>query len=213
MDMKIEVVILPVSDVDRAKAFYEKLRFRMDIDYAPNESYRIIQFTPPGSDASIIFGKGVTSAKPGSVDHLLMVVADIGAARDQLLSHGVQVSEVFHDVGGGLDGGFHSGTERRVKGADPERRSYGSYASFNDPDGNHWLLQEIRQRLPGRVTSASLDGKINDILLDALKNASAAHGLHEKEIGKPDPDWPQWYARHMTQTFANAGYHLTGPYA
>ena len=150
MDMKLEVVVIPVSDVDRAKRFYEKLGFRLDIDYVANKEYRVIQFTPPGSQASIIFGKGVTSAQPGSIDRLVLAVDDIDAACREILSHGVDVSEVFHDAGGGLGGGFHAGTDGRAPGPDPEGRSYASYASFNDADGNGWLLQEIKERLPGR---------------------------------------------------------------
>ncbi len=150
MDMKLEVLVVPVSDVDRAKAFYEKLGFRLDVDYAANENYRILQFTPAGSEASIIFGKGITSAKPGSIDGLVLAVYDIDAARSELLSHGVEVSEVFHDAGGGLGGGFYAGTQARAPGPDPQGRSYASYASFRDPDGNGWLLQEIKTRLPGR---------------------------------------------------------------
>jgi catechol 2,3-dioxygenase-like lactoylglutathione lyase family enzyme len=213
MDMKLEVLVVPVSDVDRAKHFYEKLGFRLDIDYAANDDYRVIQFTPPGSGASIIFGKGITSARPGSIDRLVLAVYDIDAARSELLSQGVEVSEVFHDAGGSLGAGFFAGTEARAAGPDPQRRSYGSYASFNDPDGNVWLLQEIRERLPGRTTNASLNGKVTDVLLEALKSAAAAHGVHEKEIGKPDPDWPQWYAAHMTRTLGDTGYHVTGPSA
>jgi hypothetical protein len=117
---------------------------------------------------------------------------------------------VFHDAGGGLGGGFHAGTEGREAGPDPQRRSYGSYASFSDPDGNVWLLQEIKERLPGRTTQESPNGNITGVLLEALKSAAAAHGVHEKEIGRPDPDWPQWYAEHMTRTLSAAGYHLTG---
>ena len=150
MDMKLEVLVIPVSDVDRAKRFYEKLGFRLDIDVA-NKDFRAIQFTPPGSAASIIFGKGVTSAQPGSIDRLVLAVYDIGAARQELLSHGIEVSEVFHDAGGGLGDDFHAGTEARVPGPGPQRRSYASYASFSDPDGNGWMLQEIKERLPGRV--------------------------------------------------------------
>ena len=150
MDMKLEVLVIPVSDVDRAKAFYEKLGFRLDVDYVANADYRILQFTPPGSEASIIFGKGVTTAQPGSIGGVVLAVDDIDAARGELLSHGVEVSEVFHDAGGGLGGGFHAATEARAPGPDPERRSYASYASFRDPDGNGWLLQEIKTRLPGR---------------------------------------------------------------
>jgi catechol 2,3-dioxygenase-like lactoylglutathione lyase family enzyme len=149
MDMKLEVVVLPVSDVDRAKAFYQKLGFRLDVDRG-NEQYRAVHFTPPGSQTSILFGKGVTSAHPGSIDRLLLAVVDIDAARQELVSNGIEVSEVFHDTGGGLGGGFHTGTENRAPGLDPQRRSYGSYASFSDPDGNRWLLQELKERLPGR---------------------------------------------------------------
>lgn len=213
MNMKLEALVVPVSDVDRAKRYYEKLGFRLDIDFAANGEYRIIEFTPPGSEASIIFGKGITSAQPGSIDRLVLAVYDINAARSELRSHGVEISEVFHDAGGGLGGGFHPGTEGRVPGPDPQGRSYATYASFSDPDGNNWLLQEITERLPGRATHESLDGKMTDILLEALKSAEAAHGVHEKELGRPDPDWPQWYAEHMTRTLGGAGYRLTGPSA
>jgi catechol 2,3-dioxygenase-like lactoylglutathione lyase family enzyme len=150
MDMKLEVVVVPVSDVDRAKDFYKRLGFREDIDYVGGPSYRVVQLTPPGSACSIIFGKGVTAAKPGSIDRLVLAVSDIAAARDELRSHGVEVS-MFHDAAGGLGGGFYAGSEARASGPDPQRRSYASYASFSDPDGNVWLLQEITERLPGRV--------------------------------------------------------------
>jgi catechol 2,3-dioxygenase-like lactoylglutathione lyase family enzyme len=148
--MKLEVVVVPVSDVDRAKDFYKRLGFREDIDYVGSNGYRVVQLTPPGSSCSIIFGKGVTSAQPGSIDRLVLAVFDIAAARDELLSHGVEVS-LFHDAVGGLGGGFYAGTEARAPGPDPQHRSYASYASFRDPDGNRWLLQEIKERLPGRV--------------------------------------------------------------
>ena len=150
MDLKLEVAVVPVSDVDRAKRFYEKMGFRLDIDYAADESFRVLQFTPPGSQASIIFGKGVTAAKPGSVDRLVLAVNDIDATRRELLSHGIEVGEVFHDAGGGLGGGFNASLAARAKGPDPQRRSYASYASFSDPDGNVWMLQELKERLPGR---------------------------------------------------------------
>jgi catechol 2,3-dioxygenase-like lactoylglutathione lyase family enzyme len=210
MDMKLEVVVLPVTDVERAKRFYENLGFRLDVDVAPNENYRAVHLTPPGSEASVLFGKGVTSAQPGSIDRLLLAVYDIEAARQELISKGVDVSEVFHDAGGSLGGGFIAGTEARAAGPDPQRRSYGSYASFSDPDGNVWLLQEIKERLPGRVSRASVNGQANAILLQALKSAAAAHGVHEKDLGRPDPDWPKWYAEHMTRTLLDAGYDLTG---
>lgn len=148
MDMKLEVVTVPVADVDRAKDFYTKLRWRLDADVVTGEDFRVVQLTPPGSDCSIIFGTGVTSAAPGSADGLLLVVSDIEAARAELADRGVDVSEVFHDAGGV----FHrAGTEGRVSGPDPQRLSYASFASFSDPDGNGWLVQEITTRLPGRV--------------------------------------------------------------
>ena len=140
MDMKLEVVVVPVSDVDRAKAFYEKLGFRLDIDYAANENFRVIQFTPPRSEASIIFGKGITSAKSGSANILVLAVDDVDAARDDLIARGVKVSEVFHYAGGPFN---NTGENPRVGGRDPQGRSYYSFASFEDPDGNGWLLQEI----------------------------------------------------------------------
>jgi catechol 2,3-dioxygenase-like lactoylglutathione lyase family enzyme len=150
MEMKLEVVVVPVSDVDRAKEFYTRLGFREDVDFAGSNGYRVVQLTPPGSACSIIFGTGVTAARPGSLDRLVLAVSDIDAARDELGSHGVEVRE-FHDAGGGLGGGFVAGAEARASGPDPQRRSYASYASFGDPDGNVWLLQEIKERLPGRV--------------------------------------------------------------
>jgi len=150
MDMKLEVAVIPVADVDRAKAFYEDLGWRLDAD-AGGGDYRLVQLTPPGSAASIIFGKGVTSDEPGSIESLLLAVDDVDAAREEVSSHGVEVSEVFHDAQGSPGGGFHPATDGRAFGRDPEGRSYASYASFEDPDGNRWLLQEITERLPGRV--------------------------------------------------------------
>ena len=150
MNLKLEVVVIPVSDVDRSKEFYKRLGFREDIDFAGSDGYRVVQLTPPGSACSIIFGKGVTAARPGSIDRLVLAVDDIAAARDEFVAHGVEV-RVFHDAGGGLGGGFNASAEARASGPDPQRRSYASYASFNDPDGNAWLLQEIKERLPGRV--------------------------------------------------------------
>ena len=149
--MRLEVVVVPVSDVDRAKAFYEGLGWRLDADFAGDDGYRVVQMTPPGSNASIIFGSGVTSTAPGSLDSVLLVVDDIDAALQELRSHDAEVSEVFHDPAGGLGGGWRPDHEGRAPGHDPERRSYASYASFSDPDGNKWLLQEITDRLPGRV--------------------------------------------------------------
>lgn len=150
MDLKLEVVIVPVSDIDRAKAFYARLGFREDID-AGGGDFRAVQMTPPGSGCSIIFGKGVTSAKPGSLDRLVLAVNDITATRAQLISCGVEVGKVFHDAGGGLAGGFIADVAAHAHGRDPEGRSYASYALFSDPDGNVWMLQELTTRLPGRV--------------------------------------------------------------
>jgi catechol 2,3-dioxygenase-like lactoylglutathione lyase family enzyme len=146
MNMKLEVIILPVSDVDRAKAFYEKLGFRLDIDYVANENFRALQFTPPQSDASIIFGKGITSAKPGAAE-LVLAVEDVDAAREDLKARGINVSEVFHYAGGPFDNSMEN---PRVPGREPSGRSYFSFASFEDPDGNRWQMQEIKERLPGR---------------------------------------------------------------
>ena len=194
MDMKFEVAVLPVADVDRAKHFYKTLGWREDADFVGEGGFRVVQVTPPGSPASIIFGSGVTAATPGSARDLQLVVADVEAARAELAGRGVEISEVFHDAGGVF---HHAGTEARVAGPDPERRSYGSFASFSDPDGNGWVLQEVTTRLPGRV-DGSIFGSASD-LADALRRAAAAHGEHEKEIGREDPDWPSWYAEYMVR--------------
>jgi catechol 2,3-dioxygenase-like lactoylglutathione lyase family enzyme len=147
VDLKLEVVVLAVSDVDRAKTFYESLGWRLDADFPGEEGFRVVQLTPPGSACSIIFGSGVTSAAPGSADGLQLVVTDIDAARAELVDHGVDVSEVFHDTGGVF---HHAGDVARASGPAPEHKSYGSFASFSDPDGNRWYLQEVTTRLPGR---------------------------------------------------------------
>ena len=192
MNMKLEVVIVPVSDVDRAKAFYEKMGFRLDIDIG-NENFRGIQFTPARSEASIIFGKGVTSVRAGSAE-LVLAVDDLDAARDDLISRGVNVSEVFHYAGGP----FNNAVEKpRVAGRDPQDRSYFSFASFEDPDGNRWLLQEITTRLPGRIDSAATTFNSVSDLASALRQAEAAHGEHEKRTGQRDVNWPDWYANYM----------------
>jgi len=145
--MKLQVVVVPVSDVDRAKSFYEKLGFRMDIDYVGGEGFRVVQFTPPGSECSIIIGNGITSTAPGSVEGLQLVVTDIEATRAELVGRGIDVDEAFHDVGGVF---HHAGTEGRVPGPDPKRRDYASFASFSDPDGSRWFVQEVNTRAPGR---------------------------------------------------------------
>ena len=192
MNMKLEVVIVPVSDVDRAKAFYEKLGFRLDIDIV-SENFRGIQFTPPRSEASIIFGKGVTSAKSGSAD-LVLAVDNVDAARKDLIARGINVSEVFHYAGGP----FNNAVENpRVSGRDPQGRSYFSFASFEDSDGNRWLLQEITTRLPDRIDSAVTTFSSVSDLASALRRAEAAHGEHEKRTGERDANWPDWYAKYM----------------
>jgi catechol 2,3-dioxygenase-like lactoylglutathione lyase family enzyme len=192
MNMKLEVVIVPVSDVDRAKAFYEKLGFRLDIDIA-NGNFRGVQFTPPRSGTSIIFGKGITLVSAGSTE-LVLAVDNVDAVRDDLISRGVNVSGVFHYAGGPFNNALEN---PRVAGRDPEGRSYFSFASFEDPDGNRWLLQEITTRLPGRIDSAATTFNSATDLASALRRAEAAHGEHEKRTGERDANWPDWYASYM----------------
>jgi len=200
IDMKFEIAVIPVSDVDRAKAFYAKLGWRLDADFA-GEGWRVIQFTPPGSPASVIFGKNVTAAAPGSAQGLYLIVSDIEAARKHLLDRGIKVSESFHATGEshvGPDEPFLSGT-RRVSGSDPKRGSYRSFASFRDPDGNGWLFQEITSRLPGRVEGETAFTSTAD-LASALRRAAAAHGEHEKRNGgRHDVNWPDWYADYIVK--------------
>jgi catechol 2,3-dioxygenase-like lactoylglutathione lyase family enzyme len=198
VDTKLEVVVIPVSDVDRAKRFYGGLGWRLDADFAAGDDYRVIQFTPPGSPCSVIFGKNVTAAAPGSAKGLYLIVSDIAVARDGLLGRGVAISEVFHAADGvyaGTDEPFLFG-RHRVGGADPEHGSYRSFASFSDPDGNGWLLQEITARLPGRVEADTTFASQAE-LAAALRRAAAAHGEHEKRIGQHDENWPDWYAEYM----------------
>ena len=197
-DMKFEIVVIPVSDADRAKAFYTKLGWRLDADFDNGKDFRVIQFTPPGSGCSVIFGQNVTPATPGSAQGLYLIVADIAAARKALLERGVQVSEVFHNAGvyAGKDETYLFGSVR-VSGPDPEHRSYRSFASLKDPDGNGWLLQEITTRLPGRIDAAVTTFASANDLANAMRRAEAAHGEHEKRIGTADPNWPDWYARYM----------------
>jgi catechol 2,3-dioxygenase-like lactoylglutathione lyase family enzyme len=197
-DMKLEVVVIPVSDVDRAKRFYKGLGWRVDVDIAGADGYRATHLTPPGSSTSILIGnKGVTPADPGSIAGLLLAVHDISAARAKLISQGVDVSEIFHDAAGGLGGGFIAASEARAPGLDPLRRSYASYASFGDPDGNGWLLQEVTTRLPGRVHSSAMTFASATELASALRRAALAHGEHEKRTGQHDADWPDWYAAYL----------------
>jgi catechol 2,3-dioxygenase-like lactoylglutathione lyase family enzyme len=205
MDMKFEIVVLPVSDVDRAKEFYGKLGWRLDADFASGRDFRVTQFTPPGSGCSVIFGKNVTAGAPGSAQGLYLIVSDIQAARKELLDRGVQISEVFHSAGeyAGADEPYLFGRVR-VSGPDPGRGSYRSFASFRDPDGNGWLFQEITSRLPGRVDpTATTFASAND-LANAMRRAEAAHGQHEKRTGQPDANWPDWYAKYMIAEQAGA---------
>ena len=196
MDMKLEVVVLPVADVERAKDFYGQLGWRLDADLRPNNGFRVVQFTPPGSGGSIQFGTNVTSAAPGSAQGLYLIVSDIEAARDELAARGAEVSEVFH---AGTPGAQFQpdGTSGRVSGPAPDDASYRSFATFSDPDGNGWLLQEITTRLPGRVDAAQTTFASGADLASAMRRAEAAHGEHEKRIGAADPDWPDWYAAYM----------------
>jgi catechol 2,3-dioxygenase-like lactoylglutathione lyase family enzyme len=205
VDMKFEIVVIPVSDVDRAKEFYERLGWRLDADYDNGKDFRIIQFTPPGSGCSVIFGKNVTSAPPGSAEGLYLIVSDIQAARKALLDRGIQIGEVFHNEGvyAGTDEPFLFGRVR-VSGPDPEHRSYRSFASFHDPDGNGWLFQEITARLAGRIDPAATTFASANDLASAMRRASAAHGEHEKRIGAADPNWPDWYAAYIVAEQAGA---------
>ncbi len=192
-DLKLEVVVLPVSDVDRAKAFYGGLGWRLDADFSFDNGFRVVQFTPPGSDASIQFGTDMTAGSPGSVQNLYLIVSDVEAARDALVARGAEVSEVFHPAAPGAQ--FHPDTSDHLDGRSPD--SYGSFARFSDPDGNGWLLQEITTRLPGRVDAAATSfGSASD-LASAMRRAAAAHGEHEKRIGEADANWPDWYAEYV----------------
>jgi catechol 2,3-dioxygenase-like lactoylglutathione lyase family enzyme len=188
-EMKLEVDIIPVSDVDRAKRFYGGLGWRVDADFTPpGDDFRVVQLTPPGSECSIIFGKGVTSAAPGSTQGLMLIVSDIEAARAELVAHGVEVSDVFHDAG---DVFPRAGGKGRAPGPDPQGRSYRTWASFRDPDGNSWLLQEIKTRLPGR------GGAVTDVaaLTELLRETEEHHGEYERTA--PKHHWSGWYAAYM----------------
>lgn len=189
VDMKFEVTAIPVSDVDRAKSFYSNLGWRLDADFVVSDTFRGVQFTPPGSSASVHFGKGVTPATPGSASGLFLVVSDIEAACAELIGRGVDVSEIFHLAGPG---------QPPIPGPDPERRSYHTYASFKDPDGNTWLLQEVTARFPGRIDSNTTSFASAPDLATAMRRASEAHGEHEKRNGgQRDENWPDWYAEYM----------------
>jgi catechol 2,3-dioxygenase-like lactoylglutathione lyase family enzyme len=185
VDMKLEVSLIPVSDVDRAKEFYTKLGWRLDSDDAVGNDFRIVQLTPPGSGCSITFGKGVTAAAPGSLRGAL-IVSDIEAAHKDLVDRGINASEVFH-----------GSPFSRISGPDPERQSYSSFVSFKDPDDNMWIVQEVTRRLPGRIDPAMTTFTSANDLASAMRRAAAAHGEHEKRNGQQDANWPDWYAAYM----------------
>jgi hypothetical protein len=186
-DMKLEVDIIPVSDADQAKDFYQRVGWRLDADDAPLDGLRIVQFTPPGSGTSVTFGQGLTTAAPGSAEGGL-IVSDIEAAHDELVSRSIDVSDIWH--------GPPFPVEARQPGTDPEHTSYGSFFSFTDPDSNTWLVQEVTTRLPGRMNAETGYASAAD-LASALRRAEAAHGEHEKRTGEADANWPAWYAEYM----------------
>jgi predicted enzyme related to lactoylglutathione lyase len=196
MELRFEAAVIPVADADRAKDFYQKLGWRLDADFSFDNGFRVVQFTPPGSGCSVQFGTNITSAPPGSAQGLYLIVSDIAAARGELARRGADVSEVFH---AGTPGAQFQpdGTAGRVSGPAPDAASYSSFATFTDPDGNGWLLQEVTTRLPGRVDAAQTAFASAAELAGAMRRASAAHGEHEKRIGAADPDWPDWYAAYM----------------
>ena len=199
VDMKFEVVVIPVSDLDRSKEFYSKLGWRLDAEFTAGPDFRLMQFTPPGSGCSIILGKNITAAAPGSAQGLYLIVSDIDAARKDLLARGIEVSEAFHGANGiftGSDEPYLFG-RIRVSGPHPQRDSYRSFASFKDPDGNGWLLQEVTTRQPGRIDPATTTFATASDLAAALRRAEAAHGEHEKRTGQRDANWPEWYAAYM----------------
>ncbi|UQD70514.1 VOC family protein [Bradyrhizobium japonicum] len=201
VDLKLEIVVIPVSDVDRAKAFYTRLGWRLDADFASADEWRVIQFTPPGSACSVIFGKNVTPAAPGSARGLYLIVSDLAVARQELLDRGIAVSAPFHgagDVHAGPDEPYLFGSVR-VSGVDPKRGSYSSFASFSDPDGNGWLFQEVTTRLPGRIAGDGTTFASTADLAATLRRAAVAHGEHEKRIGGHDENWPDWYADYIVR--------------
>jgi predicted enzyme related to lactoylglutathione lyase len=196
IDLKLEAVVIPVSDVERAKKFYGNLGWRLDADFTFDNGFRVVQFTPPGSGCSVQFGTKITSAAPGSAQSLYLIVSDIEAAHNELVARGVEVSAVFH---AGTPGAQFQpvGSSGRVSGPAPDHSSYGSFATFSDPDGNGWLLQEITTRLPGRIDAAETAFTSTADLASALRRAEAAHGEHEKRTGQRDANWADWYAAYM----------------
>jgi catechol 2,3-dioxygenase-like lactoylglutathione lyase family enzyme len=197
-DQRLEVVVIPVADADRSKAFYGGLGWRLDADLSFDNGVRIVQFTPPGSGCSIQFGVQLTPAPPGSAHGLYLVVEDIEAARAELAAGGASVSDVFHAGTPGAQFKVDD-TSGRAAGRAPDHASYGTFATFEDPDGNSWLLQEVTKRLPGRIDAGLTSYGSASELADAMRRAEAAHGEHEKRIGKADPDWPGWYADFMVR--------------
>jgi catechol 2,3-dioxygenase-like lactoylglutathione lyase family enzyme len=196
VDLKLEAVVIPVADVDRSKAFYEGLGWRLDADFAFDNGFRVVQLTPPGSPASVQFGTSITTAEPGSAQGLYLVVGDVEAAHDLLAALGADVGEVFHPGSPGAQ--FVPGAGNRVAGRADEGASYSSFCTFADPDGNTWLLQEVTTRLPGRIDAAATSFASVDDLRDALTRAATAHGEHEKRMGgEYDTEWPAWYAAYM----------------
>jgi len=196
VDLKFEAVVIPVAAMDRAKEFYARLGWRLDADFRFDNGFRVVQFTPPGSGCSVQFGTKITSVAPGSAQGLYLVVSDIEAAHDELVALGVKISDVFH---AGTPGAQFQpdGTSGRVSGPAPGHATYGSFATFSDPDGNGWLLQEVTTRLPGRIDPAATSfGSASD-LATALRRAEAAHGQHEKRTGQRDANWSDWYAEYM----------------
>jgi catechol 2,3-dioxygenase-like lactoylglutathione lyase family enzyme len=194
VDMKFEAVVIPVSDVDRAKQFYGRLGWRLDADFPFDNGFRVVQFTPPGSGCSVQFGTKITPSVPGSAHGLYLIVSDIEAARNELIACGVEASEVFHSGTPGAQ--FQPDSSGRVGGRAPDHASYSSFVTFSDPDGNGWLLQEVTTRLPGRVAGETKYASAAD-LSQALRRAEAAHGRHEARTGQADLNWPDWYAEYM----------------
>jgi catechol 2,3-dioxygenase-like lactoylglutathione lyase family enzyme len=192
VELKLEAIVIPVADVDRSKRFYGGLGWRLDADFTRGDNFRVVQYTPPGSSCSIHFGRGVTSAVPGSVQGLYLVVSDIEAACAELAGLGAHVSKPFH----------RDEKNEQLSGPDPARRSYSSFATFEDPDGNSWLLQEITERLPGRVDLTGTLLTSSAELAGALRRAAAAHGEHEKLTGQRDENWPDWYADYIVRAQA-----------
>lgn len=205
VEMNLEVIVIPVSDVDRAKAFYTRLGWRLDADFSTDDGFRIVQFTPAGSGCSVHFGTYLTAAAPGSSQAQHLAVTDVRAVREDLARRGIPVSDVYH-CSSGLACRYPAGTaiSERVSGPAEDHRSYSSFVSFDDPDGNNWVLQEITTRLPGRVDPSVTSYPTAGELAEAMRRASIAHGEHEKRIGQADASWPQWYAEYMVAEQAGA---------